>query len=270
VLKRNGKVKKASTLAIDKGRIERHIKPRLGAMAVVSVTRRDVEKFLHDIAEGRTGARIKTKASGLPRVTGGRTAANRSVGLLGAMFTYAVRHNMRPDNPVHGSQKFADEKRERRLSDEEYAALGSALVVAKAANIWPPAVSLVRFLALTGWRRGEALALRWAEVDLGRRTAVLGDTKTGKSLRPLSRLACDVLREMAKLRSADNELVFPATRGAGAMDGFRKLWLRIAKFGKLPADVTRMSFDTATPRSLPTSAIQRAQSEPLSGMSADP
>jgi len=32
--------------------------------------------------------------------------------------------------------------------------------------------------------------------------------------------------------------VFPATRGEGTMDGFRKFWLRTAKLGGLPADVT--------------------------------
>jgi integrase len=53
---------------------------------------------------------------------------------------------------------------------------------------------MARFLALTGWRSGEALALQWSELDLARRTATLTDTKTGRSVRPLSRAACDVLR----------------------------------------------------------------------------
>ena len=104
-----------------------------------------MERFLHDIAEGRTRAQVRTKARGLARVTGGKTAANRSVGLLGAIFTYAVRLGLRPDNPVHGSQRFADAKRERRLSDAEYAALGEALRKAEEARIWPAAVAAVPF-----------------------------------------------------------------------------------------------------------------------------
>jgi Arm domain-containing DNA-binding protein len=39
--------KKASTLAIDKGRIARHIKPLLGQLRVAAVTRDDVECFMH-------------------------------------------------------------------------------------------------------------------------------------------------------------------------------------------------------------------------------
>jgi len=50
----------------------------------------------------------------------------------------------------------------------------------------------------------------------------------------LSQVACDVLREL----SHGEELVFPSSRGEGRMSGFRKLWDRIAKLGKLPADLT--------------------------------
>jgi integrase len=195
-LTRRKTAKKASTLAIDVGRIERHIKP----------------------------LRVR---------------------LLGAIFTYAVRCRMRPDNPVHGVVLFADGKRERRLSDDEYKALGKALREAETANVWPAAIAATRFLALTGWRSGEALTLRWDEIDLGRRTAMLGDTKIGASMRPLSHAACDVLRSLTR----SGELVFPATRQAKrdekraahrivVMSGFKKFFKKIAALGKPPGDVT--------------------------------
>ena len=184
---------------------------------------------------GRRPASTKSeKKRGLARVRGGKTAATRAVGLLGGIFSYAVRHRMRPDNPVRGVIRFEDGKRERRLTDEEYKALGDALLKAKREQVWPAAVAACRFLALTGWRSGEALGLRWAEIDLPRRTAILGDTKTGRSMRPLSRASCDVLREMPR----SGPLVFPATRGDGPMKGFRKLWNRILKLGEMAADVT--------------------------------
>lgn len=237
ILTRNRAAKKASTLAIDVGRIERHIKPLLGRRAVTTVTREDVEAVLHDIAAGKTAGKTKTaKKRGLARVRGGSGAANRVVGLLGAIFTYAVRHRMRADNPVRGIVLFADGKRDRRLSDDEYGALGRALREAETARIWPAAIAAARFLAIAGWRSGEALGLRWHEIDLPRRTATLGDTKTGKSVRPLSHAACDVLHSLT--RSGD--LVFPATRGSGdvMLSGFKKMWKKIAELGKLPPDVT--------------------------------
>src|SRR5262249_960370 len=228
--------KKGSTLATDLGRIERHIKPLLGRRTVGAVTREDVEAFMHDVAAGKTASRTKTKPRGLARVRGGRGTATRTIGLLGAIFAYAVRHRMRADNPVHGVTRFADGKRQRRLSDDEYKAFGDALRQSNSDNIWPAAIAVARFLAVSGWRSGEALELRWNEIDLARRTAMLGDTKTGRSVRPLSHAACDVLRNLPR----SGHLVFPATRGNGdvVMSGFKKLWKRIAKLGGLSPDVT--------------------------------
>ena len=241
LLTRSKAAKKASTLAIDHGRIERHIKPLLGRRSVTAVTHEDVEMLLHDVAGGKTAGNAKTaKKRGLARVRGGPGAANRVVGLLGAIFSYAVRRRMRTDNPVRGVVLFADGKRDRRLSDDEYLTLGKALRKANEAKLWPAAAEAARFLALTGWRSGEALALRWDEVDLARRTATLGDTKTGKSVRPLSRAACEILRGIN--RSGD--LVFPATRGEGdvIMSGFKKMWKKLRELGEeekqLPDDVT--------------------------------
>ena len=230
--------KKLSTLATDQGRIERHIRPLLGRLKVAAVTRDDVDAFMHDVAAGKTAGKTRTGPRGLAHVRGGRGTASRTVGLLGAIFSYAVRHRMCSANPVHGVVRFADGKRERRLSEDEYVTLGEALRKADAGNVWPAAVAAARFLALTGWRRGEALELRWDELDLARRTATLPDTKTGRSIRPMSNAACELLRSLT--RSGD--LVFPATRGKGCMDGFPKLFLKIAKLGPLPADVTPSVF----------------------------
>lgn len=241
LLTRRKSPKKSSTIVTDVGRIERHIKPLLGSMKVAAVTREDVDAFLHDVAAGRTAARTKTaKKRGLANVRGGKGTATRTVGLLGSIFSYATSHRMRPDNPVRGVVRFADGRRDRRLSDAEYKALGKALKAAEDQNIWPAAIQVTRFLVRTGWRSGEALGLRWAEIDLPRRTAILGDTKTGRSVRPLSKAACDVLRDLP--RGSEKDLVFAATRGDGRMSGFPKLWAKIAKLGGLSSAITPHTF----------------------------
>jgi integrase len=234
VLTRRQTMKKASTLDGDRGRIERHIKPLLGAVKVAAVTPEDVERFRDAVSEGATAARIKTGKHGLARVTGGRGTATRAMGMLGALFSFAVRRGLRADNPVRGVDRHAYAQRQRRISESEYAALGEALRTMPE-TAWPIAVAATRFLAVTGWRRGEMLALKWSEVDLATRTARLADTKTGASLRPLSHAACDVLRELPRLGS----LVFPASVGADKpMRGFHKVWLRVAKRAGFGADVT--------------------------------
>jgi integrase len=151
------------------------------------------------------------------------------------VFSYAVDRHQRADNPVSRIRKFAENKRDRRLSDQEYVALGEGFRQ-MAATIWPAALSCARFLAVTGWRSGEALGLRWADVNLATRTATLADTKSGRSLRPLSRIACDVLRGMPN--GGGDALIFPATRGGGPMGGFKKFVRRIVAAAGLPNDVT--------------------------------
>ncbi|MGG5889060.1 tyrosine-type recombinase/integrase [Falsiroseomonas sp. HC035] len=226
--------KKLSTLMTDRGRVVRHIKPLLGKLSVAAVARDDVERFMHAVAEGKSAVRVKTKARGVANVRGGRGTATRTVGLLGAIFGYAVRQGLRVDNPVHGVTRFADGKRQRRLIDAEYALVGMALSRAIEQQIWQPAVDAIRALALTGWRRGEVLALRWSELDLARRTACLGDTKTGASMRPLARPVIAILAA----RERDRELVFPASRGDGSLTGFTGFWERVMKLGDVPRDIT--------------------------------
>jgi integrase len=234
VLTRRKTGKKPSTIAGDKGRVERHIKPLLGSLKVAAVTRADVERFRDGVSEGATAAQIKTGKHGLARVTGGRGTATRAMGLLGAIFAFAIRRGLRPDNPVSGVERYADEQRNRRASGAEYLALGEALHTMPE-TVWPIAVAAPKFLAVSGWRRGEMLALKWAEVDLATRTARLADTKTGYSLRPLSHAACDVLRNLPRM----GKLVFPASKGSDKpMIGYHKVYLRIAAKAGLPTDVT--------------------------------
>jgi integrase len=234
ILTRRKAVKKAATLDGDRGRIERHIKPLLGPLKVAAVTRDDIERFRDGVSEGATAAVIKTGKHGLARVTGGRGTAARAMGMLGAMFAFAVRRGLRGDNPVHGVDRHAYEPRQRRITEAEYAALGEALrTMPKSA--WPVAVAATKFLALTGWRRGEMLTLRWSEIDLASRTANLADTKTGYSLRPLSHATCNVLCSMPRLGA----LIFPASKGVDRlMHGFNKVWLRVAAKAALPAEVS--------------------------------
>ena len=90
---RRGKAKRASTLAIDAGRIERHIKPLLGHRNVKDLRAEDLVSFRDDVIGGKTAADIKTtKLRGRAIVKGGPGTAARAVGLLGVRHPPAGAH----------------------------------------------------------------------------------------------------------------------------------------------------------------------------------
>jgi integrase len=236
LLTRRRRPKRPATIATDRSRVTAHIKPLLGALPVVAITRQDVERLMHAVMSGKTRQRTKLpKLRALSNIRGGTGAASRTVSMFRALMVYAVRLDLRPDNPASGVVRPADNRRDRRLSDEEYAALGAGLVAAEDDGVWMPALAAIRFLLVTGWRRGEVLNLRWAEVDLPRRTARLADTKTGSSMRPLAEPACAILRDMGR----SGTYVFQALGGDMPMQGFPRLWSRtIHCISGLPKDVT--------------------------------
>ena len=95
-----------------------------------------------------------------------RGSAGRTIGLLGVMFTWAVKRKLMAVNPCSGIEKPKDAKRNRRLSEAEYAQLGTALKGGVLSDIF-------LFLAVTGFRSGEARNLRWSELDLERSIVTL-------------------------------------------------------------------------------------------------
>jgi integrase len=245
LLRRQRRPKKDSTVASDRGRIERHIKPLLGTLPIGAVTRKHVVAFMHDVAAGKTAKREKLdKKRALSNVRGGKGVATRTVGLLGGIFTWAVAEGLRPDNPVHGVTRFADQKRERRLSDDEYRQLGEGLAQAATDGVNPHGIAATRLLALTGWRMGDATTLRHDYVDAARRTARLPETKTDASIRPLSQAALALIEGHPRTTSP---FVFPARQAgpvAGAtarmkpLQGLPRMWDTIRSKAGLPDDVT--------------------------------
>lgn len=208
-----GRAKKASTLAVDHGRIERHIKPLLGDKPIRDLTRLDIEKAMHAIRLGKTATDVKTGLRGRAIVKGGPTAANRVVSLLGSIFTYAVKQGIRDDNPASGVERPADGKRDRVLSPDEYRRLGQELDKLESSGANKVALRAYRALALSGCRRGEIFGLKKSEIDSHNQCLRLADTKSGRQVRAIGRVALDVLDLPAF--DEESEFVFPARRGDG-------------------------------------------------------
>jgi integrase len=201
----SGKVngKKTSTIKSDISRIAIHIKPALGKLKVVSVTQADIESFVQSLSPGN---------------------ARRVLGLTGAIFSWAIRKKLRETNPCRGVETPKDNRRLRRLSVAEYAQLGRALDGHNVAR------DVFMFLAVSGWRSGEARLLKYSELDLDRRIATLGDTKSGQSVRPLSGAAIEIIQRQPL---TDSEYVFALQQGAPINKLFHH-WERLG----MPKDVT--------------------------------
>lgn len=207
ILTRRGESKSGTTLYTDKGRIERHIIPLLGKRTVKDLTTADVRRFQQNVISGKSATDVKTGKRGRAIVTGGKGTAARTMGLLGGILTYAVNEGYRQDNPVKGIVRPKDETREWRLDDAGYRALGKKLAAAEANAVnWQP-ILITRTIALTGCRRGEIEGLLKTEIDSSNSALRLGDTKTGKSIRPVGSAVIAVLKQASE--KSKSKYVFP-------------------------------------------------------------
>lgn len=155
---------------------------------------------------------------------------NRYLSALSKAFSNAVKEwHWLPDNPLRRVSKKPEPRgRVRYLSDDERAALLEACRKSE----YKPLYLIVLFAITTGMRRGELLGLRWQDIDLERRVAVLHNTKNGdRRSVPIVPEVAALLREHGKVRRLDNDLIF-ASEGHDPV-WFDKFWYRALKAAKI-------------------------------------
>jgi integrase len=153
---------KPSTGAEARRIVETRIKPKLGEIKITDLTRADIKAWHQAM-------------SATPY------EANRALAYCSRMLSLAATDwELREDNPSMGIKRFPERKRERFFSDDELAKIGEALSAAEQAGSEPLGfIILVRLLATTGMRLGEALELLWSDIDLPGRAIRLRDAKSG-------------------------------------------------------------------------------------------
>ena len=167
-----------------------------------------------------------------------RGSAARTVSLLSVMFSYAVKRKLRPDNPCKGLEMPAEVKRNRRLSDAEYAQLGMALKGGMTSDIF-------LLLAVTGFRSSEAEKLSWSECDFESVNIVtLGDSKTGPLASPTQRCRHRDHQDAKRRTSAHTCLI---TDHGKPIANLRSHWLRLKMLRDITPHVLRHSFATLSP-----------------------
>jgi integrase len=221
ILGRRGERIKASTLAMDRSRIQTHVNPLLGRHRANGLTDTDIARLQRDIAAGKTA---KDRQGRGGATTGGAGVAARTVRMLGAILEHAKRAKLVKANPARGVRQLAEGAGDRRLSEDEIIALGGAIRSATGRES-PVALAAVRFLLLSGFRRMEALSLRWESIDAKGRCIALADTKSGGQVRAVGSAAVAVLEAVRP--ASDSPWVFPAVRGEGHFVGLPKVLARL-------------------------------------------
>lgn len=179
--------------------------------------------------------------------------ANRVIAALGAFFSWCETQGYRPrhSNPVVDVRAYPEVGRERFLSLEELGRLGDALDRAAREGLLPApqrrrraavgetakhrpksadeprvanlyAIACLRMLVLSGWRKSEALTLRWDAIDAVRRHAFLADTKTGRSARPLGAAVFELLASIP--RQEGSPFVFPGDIAGRPLTSLTATW----------------------------------------------
>ena len=198
--------KKRRTWAETKRLLEKEAVGAWKGRPVSSVTRKDVHRLLDGIVD--RGAPI---------------AANRVFAAVRKMFAWAVERGDIEVSPCIGIKPpSAEASRERVLDDAEIKAVWRAC-----SEIGGPFSPLVKLLILTGQRRDEVGAMRWAEVDLERRlwTLPAGRVKNGNGHAvPLSRQAVEILAALPRIEGAG--FVFTVS-GVTAVSGYSRAKLRL-------------------------------------------
>jgi integrase len=203
--------RKRSTIEGYRSALNVHLGPFFGPKPLDRVTREDVERFI--ARRARQGSAPKSTANYL--------------GVLHGTFEFAIRRGWASSNPV----KLAERPRKADTTDLRFLTMDEVEALLRSVpNDNLGKVERVMYLAAatTGMRQGEAIALRWRDVDWSagrlrvRQNYVRGEFGTPKSKRSsravpmIDRLAGELDRlAQATGFDGDDDLVFahPATGG---------------------------------------------------------
>src|ERR1700730_12676805 len=94
VMTRFRRPKRPATVAIDEGRVSRHIVPLIGKKPARDLRRADVQRMADAIAQGKTAGTFKGKPRGRAVVTGGPGTAARVVELLGGIWGWGAKRDL--------------------------------------------------------------------------------------------------------------------------------------------------------------------------------
>jgi integrase len=190
-------LKKKATCEQYKYIYDGHIKPEIGHRKLSGIKSIDIQGVITEM--NKKGMATKTM--------------KHAKTVMNGAFSKALSDKIIAENPVKGIEIPVKQAKERKtLNNEELGLLFSKLKNSR--WIWS-----VKFLLVTGLRRGELLALRWSDIDfVNKRITIdesnsstgLGDTKSAEvHYVPLSELAIHYLNcQRQQLQKETNPILF--------------------------------------------------------------
>jgi integrase len=207
-IERHAKPKK-KTWKTDEAVLNRLLLPRLGAHLAASITRADIalihSEYGKDCPYG----------------------ANSFVAIVRKMYNVGRRLGVVPEemrNPGTEIERFPVHRRRRFVTPAEMPILAAA--IDDDANEF--ASHALWLLLLTGVRRSEILAAKWADIDWDNKTLYVGKTKNGEPvLAPLSRAAIERLKMIPRL--LDNPYIICGALPGKPLAYIDRMWRRVRK-----------------------------------------
>lgn len=189
--------------------------PQWGAKPIANITRADVKALLRE------------KARTAP------IAANRLLSLTTKIFTWALDEEIVQASPAVRIKRPAEEQeRERALTDKEIHALWPAFTA-----LGYPYGNALKFLLVTGQRRGEVGSMKWSEIDNDAWLLPGAHAKSKQGHRvPLSSLALEILENTPHI----GDYVFMSGRGLDLLNGWASAKYRADSFLKKPIEDWRI------------------------------
>jgi integrase len=153
--------RRASHIADLRGRLDKHILPRIGALRLDRITVGSIEKMRDDLRAGGYAPRT----------------INSIIRIVGAVFRAAIRRGDAISNPVDRVERAFMGARELRQGEDENGSNDDAISpdailspdeIRAMLNAATPGLyrTLFTTAALTGARSGELFALRWGDIEI--------------------------------------------------------------------------------------------------------